>query len=206
MIKYLSKSRILAGFIGVFIGGAYVIGSNASMIDLEPMPLVDYDSLIVSISKAEKKKQEIKHKKFMAREYACMKITLIGECTGESVLGKQASGEIIMNRVASKHYPNTVCGAVYQRRQFSMYNPDKQNRANLARTLDIIDNEMSKPESERSEEFNETSALAKKLVNRTYTPILPKDIVNYHTNEIKPDWSGEVHVRIDNHSFVWLAP
>lgn len=44
----------------------------------------------------------------------CLTKNVYHEARGEPVDGQYAVAEVTMNRVASKHYPNTVCEVVYQ--------------------------------------------------------------------------------------------
>jgi spore germination cell wall hydrolase CwlJ-like protein len=46
----------------------------------------------------------------------CLTKNIYYEARGEPVDGQYAVAEVTMNRVASKHYPNTVCEVVYQER------------------------------------------------------------------------------------------
>ena len=48
------------------------------------------------------------------RDLNCLAKNVYHEARGESVDGQYAVAEVTMNRVASKHYPNTVCEVVYQ--------------------------------------------------------------------------------------------
>ncbi len=44
----------------------------------------------------------------------CLAKNIYHEARGEPINGQYAVAEVTMNRVASKHYPNTVCKVVYQ--------------------------------------------------------------------------------------------
>lgn len=46
----------------------------------------------------------------------CLTKNIYYEARGEPLDGQYAVAEVTMNRVASKHYPNTVCEVVYQER------------------------------------------------------------------------------------------
>ncbi len=48
------------------------------------------------------------------REWACLAEALYFEARGESVKGQFAVAEVILNRVTSRAYPNTICGVVNQ--------------------------------------------------------------------------------------------
>lgn len=47
-------------------------------------------------------------------EWECLKTALYFEARGESIEGQFAVAEVILNRVDSVRYPNTVCGVVQQ--------------------------------------------------------------------------------------------
>ncbi len=49
-------------------------------------------------------------------DLACLARNIYFEARGEPMAGQFAVAEVTMNRVASKHYPNTVCEVVHQRR------------------------------------------------------------------------------------------
>jgi spore germination cell wall hydrolase CwlJ-like protein len=51
---------------------------------------------------------------FRAREFRCMATAIYHEARGESHDGQVAVGQVILTRVRSDYYPNTICGVVYQ--------------------------------------------------------------------------------------------
>ena len=51
---------------------------------------------------------------FRAREFSCMATAIYFEARGESVKGQTAVAQVIMTRVRSDYYPNTICGVVFQ--------------------------------------------------------------------------------------------
>jgi N-acetylmuramoyl-L-alanine amidase len=48
------------------------------------------------------------------KQIKCLALNVYHEARGERKAGQYAVAEVTMNRVASKHYPNTVCEVVYQ--------------------------------------------------------------------------------------------
>lgn len=44
----------------------------------------------------------------------CLALTLYWEARGEGRHGMEAVGAVVLNRVADRRFPNTVCGVVYQ--------------------------------------------------------------------------------------------
>ncbi len=53
---------------------------------------------------------------YEARELRCLTLNVYHEARGEPDKGKYAVASVTLNRVASKHYPNTVCDVVFQKR------------------------------------------------------------------------------------------
>ena len=49
-----------------------------------------------------------------ARERYCMAEAILFEAGNQPLAGKVAVGEVIMNRVRSSRYPNTVCDVIYE--------------------------------------------------------------------------------------------
>lgn len=58
----------------------------------------------------------------------CLALVVYFEARGETTMGQYAVAEVVMNRVEDKRYPNTVCGAVFEDRQFSFTHDGKPDR------------------------------------------------------------------------------
>lgn len=70
-------------------------------------------------TKAKKKNKTSKTKKYKKSELRLMASIINCEAGGESFQGKLAVGIVVMNRVKSKAFPNTIRKVIYQRGQFS---------------------------------------------------------------------------------------
>ncbi len=64
-------------------------------------------------------KATTKEKKYTAKELRYMTSIIYCEARGESYAGKKAVGIVVMNRVRSKKFPNSVKKVIYQSGQFS---------------------------------------------------------------------------------------
>ena len=53
-----------------------------------------------------------------ANDRECLALAIYYESRSESMLGQIAVGQTVINRVESKHFPNTVCDVVYQARTY----------------------------------------------------------------------------------------
>ena len=62
----------------------------------------------------------IADEKARAREEKCLSEVIYFEARGEAVRGQIAVAQVVMNRVFSGKYPNTVCGVVYQNKHRHM--------------------------------------------------------------------------------------
>ena len=79
-----------------------------------------------------------------ARELECLTKVILYEAGAESRSGQVAVAQVVMNRVESPRFPDTICGVVYQRGQFSAirsFNPPRNARWNRAMALarDVLD-------------------------------------------------------------------
>jgi len=60
----------------------------------------------------------------------CMTLNIYHEARGEPIQGQLAVGNVVINRVDDSNYPNTICGVVYDRKQFSWYWDGKSDKIN----------------------------------------------------------------------------
>ncbi len=79
-------------------------------------------------------KESKKSKHYTKKNIRLMSAIIFCEAGAESYAGKKAVGIVVMNRVRSKLYPNTVKGVVYQKYQFSPV-----RNGTLARALKAYD-------------------------------------------------------------------
>lgn len=90
----------------------------------------------VTVSNAKKTKNTKKSKKanktkeqYTANELRYMTSIIYCEARGESYAGKKAVGIVVMNRIKSKKFPNSIKEVIYQRGQFSPVRNGSLNRA-----------------------------------------------------------------------------
>lgn len=88
------------------------------------------DSKSVSTSKKNTKKSTKKSKKkYTASELRYMTSIIYCEARGESYAGQKAVGIVVMNRVRSKKFPNSIKKVIYQSGQFSPVRNGSLSRA-----------------------------------------------------------------------------
>ena len=120
----------------------------------------------------------------------CMALNLYHEARGEDASGVVAVGNVVLNRVASKRFPNTICEVVKQggqRRykcQFSWWCDGRSDKAKDKRAWSMMVR-LSKTLSQGSIGDNTDGALF------------------YHTNGVSPYWNVNMSpkVRLGAHIF-----
>ena len=109
-------------------------------------------------------------------EWDCMAKALYHEARGETAKGMFAVGEVILNRVDSPDYPNSICGVVYQ-------GTGRKYACQFTWTCDG-----------RSDAINETRAFARVgKVARLLMDGAPRELTDgathYHTTAVSPSWA-----------------
>lgn len=106
----------------------------------------------------------------------CLSEALYFEARGETIKGQFAVAEVIMNRVASSRYPDSVCGVINQ-------GTGRKFACQFTYTCDG-----------RAEVITEKSTYARlrkiaKLSMSDLPKTLTKGATHYHTTAVKPKWS-----------------
>tara|TARA_R110000851_G_scaffold96526_1_gene209467 strand:+ start:4090 stop:4530 length:441 start_codon:yes stop_codon:yes gene_type:complete len=116
-----------------------------------------------------------------AEQAKCLADNLHYEARGESLAGIRAVANVVLNRVKSKRWPNTICKVVYQYKQFSWANKQQaRHPLNVAYTQHV-QNVVSR-------------AIAGKLKDNT------RGATHYHTLAVRPGWRKRL-VRIKTIGF-----
>ncbi|MGE0611428.1 MAG: cell wall hydrolase [Hyphomicrobiales bacterium] len=117
---------------------------------------------------------------FRERERRCLATAIYFEARGEPVGGQKAVAQVVMNRVRSPEYPDTICGVVYQgqhRRTGCQFSFTCDGKADVAK--DEIRWQMA-------------MELARKV---TSNEVWLEDIghaTHYHANYVSPRWIREM--------------
>lgn len=128
------------------------------------------------------------------RQIKCLALNVYHEARGEKTEGQYAVAEVTMNRVASRHYPDSVCEVVYQGGWDKHY---KRYVGAFSWTEIELDSE---PEHEMWEQAKQ---IAHDVYMGNYKPRV-KGALFYHARHIKkPIWAKRKRVvaRIGRHIF-----
>jgi spore germination cell wall hydrolase CwlJ-like protein len=109
-------------------------------------------------------------------DWQCLSEALYFEARGESVKGMFAVAEVIMNRVDSDRYPNSVCGVINQ-------GTGRKYACQFTYTCDGKAEKISEPAA-----YVRVGKIAKILVDGADRP-LTGGATHYHTKAVNPSWA-----------------
>ena len=124
----------------------------------------------------------------------CLAVAIFFEARSEPVEGQYAVADVVMNRVESDRWPNSICGVVFQEKQFSFTHDGKSDRMETYAKDDIIE----------WRAMNQARTIAKIVYDSGYTKVKS---THYHTLSVRPFWAKHYKKdgRIGNHVF-YTAP
>lgn len=115
-----------------------------------------------------------------ARQIQCLALNIYHEARGEPVDGQYAVAQVTMNRVASRHYPDSVCGVVFQKRWDSL-----RNRYVSAFSWTEIDPEPP----DNSPAWTGAHSIATEIFTGARIFDQVEGALFYHARHIRPSWS-----------------
>ena len=117
-------------------------------------------------------------------ELKCLADNIYFEALIESQAGQIAVANVTMNRVKSKHFPNTVCDVVWERKQFSWTHDGKSDVPGSKKAYDRI------------------YKVAKMVYDGT-VPDITEGATFYHADYVNPSWNKVMTrvAKIDSHIF-----
>jgi Cell Wall Hydrolase len=130
------------------------------------------------------------------REQKCLAEAIYFEARGEPEQGQAAVAQVVLNRVKSGLYPQTICGVVYQNRRH-------RNACQFSFACNGHALRINEPES-----WADAQRIAKDvLAGKTYLADVGAS-THYHANYVRPRWARALK-RMDvigNHIFYKLRP
>jgi spore germination cell wall hydrolase CwlJ-like protein len=112
-----------------------------------------------------------------ARQQACLSQAIYYEARGETQQGQTAVAEVILNRVRSRAYPNSICGVVYQ----------GSHRSTGCQFTFTCDGSLNRRARGRAWDRSQRIATAVML---GYSRPMTQNATHYHTTAVNPVWSS----------------
>ena len=119
----------------------------------------------------------------LSPEMRCLAGAIYFEAKGESLPGQLAVGRVVVNRAKSGRFPDSYCGVVYQRSQFSFVR---------GRTMPAI--------RTNSQDWREAVAIAR-IADAGSWESPAEGALFFHATRVSPGWRLARVTRIDNHVF-----
>jgi hypothetical protein len=132
-----------------------------------------------------------KGKKVSDKELWCMATGIYFEARGESYRGQVAVGQVIMNRVQHKLYPDSICGVVFQ-------NQSKRNACQFSFACDGIPEKITEKKA-----WAQAQQIAKEVVSgKEYLSEVGYS-THYHATYVYPHWAPRMKktAKIGTHVF-----
>jgi len=123
---------------------------------------------------------EIESNTFSEEDIYCLEAVVFNETSGRKAQGSVLVGATVLNRMNNRHYPDSVCGVVYQRAQYTnvhRVNPDDINEQTKNVVQEII------------KKYNEGN--------------LNQEVIHFHNDSVSPAWASQKKIIaiIGNHIF-----
>jgi hypothetical protein len=152
-----------------------------SMIDIERMSLR---------GRTERSRRQEQARRQVA-EHQCMARAIYFEARGESTLGQLAVANVILNRVATDVYPDTVCGVVFQ----------NQQRRNACQFSFACDGQSDVPRSGRY--WDQAIRVATQAMSGNRRILAVEGATHYHADYVQPRWASAMRYikKIGRHIF-----
>ncbi|MFD1341383.1 cell wall hydrolase [Litorisediminicola beolgyonensis] len=109
-------------------------------------------------------------------EWECLAEALYFEARGETVKGQFAVAEVILNRVDSPRYPNSICGVVNQ-------GTGRKYACQFTYTCDGLPETIAEPAA-----FRQVGKVARLMVEGAPRQ-LTDGATHYHTTAVSPNWA-----------------
>lgn len=115
----------------------------------------------------------------MGNAWRCLTEAIYFEARGETTRGQFAVAEVILNRVDSRVYPDTVCGVVTQ-------GTGKKYACQFSYTCDGMAEVVNEPKA-----FIKAAKIAKSMLDGR-PRVLTNKATHYHTTAVNPSWSRKL--------------
>mgnify|MGYP000663418613 CR=1 FL=1 len=126
----------------------------------------------------------------------CMALNIYHEARSESLAGQYAVADVVLNRVESKDYPDTVCGVVKHARRWDGY--PIRNQCQFSWYCD------GKPDTPtESDAWYRSINVAQDIMYDDKFRGLTEGATHYHTHYVNPRWNRNMKLigTIGDHIF-----
>jgi len=133
-------------------------------------------------------------------ETFCLAKNIYFEAGNQPLAGKLAVSQVVMNRVLSDEYPDTICEVIYQAQWGNNWKGEFALIKHKCQFSWFCDGKSDVPED--SVTWNESLRVAANLLYNRQVDIT-EGATHYHNDQVHPYWADSLNrtVTIDNHIF-----
>ena len=128
----------------------------------------------------------------------CMAVNIYHEAGNQSMIGQMAVGQVVLNRVEDKRFPNTICEVVKQAVTYKGTNKPVRWKCQFTW---YCDGKKDEPEGDAA--WDESVYLALLIYSEEFAIDVTEGALWYHATYVSPSWAEhyEKTVRINEHIF-----
>ena len=129
----------------------------------------------------------------------CMAVNIYHEAGNQSMIGQMAVGQVVLNRVEDKRFPNTICEVVKQAVTYKGTNKPVRWKCQFTW---YCDGKKDEPNME-SRTWRYALEYASILVTKNIVLDITEGATHYHATYVRPEWAKTKTrtTRIDKHIF-----
>ena len=132
-----------------------------------PTPIYEAEDVLVKIDQ---------------KEFECMRLNIFHEARNQTISGQEAVAQVTLNRTRVRgRFPDTVCGVVYQRAQFSWTHTIRNHAPNLRNPIEAKAWEIAGEIA--------MNTLRGEVTNRV------GDATFYHATYVSPGWASSFRMK-----------
>jgi spore germination cell wall hydrolase CwlJ-like protein len=190
-IAELAKQRLHIEPASVNLQDESAALKKPAVANLALAPKPDNIAKTFKLQDADKKKVVMRRRIQMAEEN-CLARAVYFEARSESEIGQMAVAKVILNRVKSPNYPNSICGVVYQ-------GSNRRNSCQFSFACDGLPDDVKQPGS-----WAQAKSVARRAVaGDTQLGRGMNTATSYHADYVTPRWAKSLRkvVKIGTHIF-----
>ena len=129
----------------------------------------------------------------------CLALNTYHEAKNQSMIGQVATAQVVMNRVADRRYPNTVCEVVKQGPKYKGSDVPVRHKCQFSWFCDGKSDEPKKD----SKEWRMAQEYARIVLSGRIVLDVTEGATHYHATYVKPSWAktNTRTTRIESHIF-----
>ncbi len=170
--------------------GSLLPGARVKLVSIPPSPSISQLESGFRLGRGEKRKV-LEEREARLAEKNCLARAIYFEARSEPEAGQIAVANVILNRVKSERYPDTICGVVY----------DGAHRLNSCQFSFACDGKEDSPRA--TAQWTKAKKLASRALEGDAYVRVVSTATHYHADYVNPRWSGTMKrlIKIGRHIF-----